>query len=783
MVPFINILKKSCTCFSIVLLGTHSVLADPLDNPVQDGSGVVWANHDSDDGVYKQISFQSLLGVGYRIEKSNDLVNWTNFAQFYGVGNTVTWNLFANPVSENQNGGGNQDPAEEDTRKSTTLVMNKADTGELVLGWTSLDTAEAVQYVLTGLSISDEWNTNPIVGHSTDNYHFTMILMTGYNGVIPQNNQLGALDTAMIADFSSSFATINQSVIDNASASQLAPPPLPPDPSSKVFFRLAVNAKLDSDFDGIPDVLEYQNGNSSSFSHDSDGDGASDGSEMDQGTDPNDPNDTPEQEALIVTGNAEVGVPVEQSRTFRFPAKSPHQLFIVGLHTEEYPNYTSGEACDGRQCPFNDRLTWNINPSIGSSSDGNLDVNSLHKEWEQSEDEGLSLLGYSPIYIADMQVIETSNDSETTVQTEAGATNVEDGALPSTVVVASLPIELRDINDHAVEGDDVTITPWNTAQNIANENIAWIDAHISAQNPAPRMPQLEFRIRNLPQGYRIDARMDIRYTRGNGARAGIVLLEDRVRVPADGSFQQVDGDTWQIWQSYQNERFFGGDGHIEYKIIRVRDNQEEVAPRRINFRIGGENPDDARCRTYIETRPNAGAGGNLWFAYAIAKSETLGLNRNNQHYNQFGELPRHAGNVASPVANIPREQIWHWQRNVDAGIVIVQDKSELAWDWMNKEENRPNTNRPHGQRPQARLDRGVDVAVPNRTVQGVLFSDNNAGNRNGPIEHAVTIKAYNSATAHYCSWGGNVTGWSFNNTNGGNFDYVDRVCRQVENNE
>ena len=66
---------------------------DPLDTPVQDGSGAVWANHDSDDGAYKQLSFQSILGVGYRIEKSNNLVNWTNFAQFYGVGNTVTWNL------------------------------------------------------------------------------------------------------------------------------------------------------------------------------------------------------------------------------------------------------------------------------------------------------------------------------------------------------------------------------------------------------------------------------------------------------------------------------------------------------------------------------------------------------------------------------------------------------------------------------------------------------------------------------------------------------------------
>ena len=520
----------------------------------------------------------------------------------------------------------------------------------------------------------------------------------------------------------------------------------------------------DPDNDGLTNAQEQQN-NTNPNDADSDGDGVTDGGEVDQGTNPNDSNDTPEQEALIVTGDAEVGVPVEQSRIFRFPANSTHQLFIVGLHTEEYPNYTSGEACDGRQCPFNDRLRWNIVPSIGTPANGELDVNSLHGEWEQSEDEGLSLLGFSPIYIADMQVIEPSNDNETTVQTEAGATNVEDGALPSTVVVASLPIQLRDINDHAVENDDVLITPWNTARDIANENIAWIDAHTSAQNPAPRMPQLEFRIPNLPQGYRIEARMDIRYTRGNGARAGIVLLEDRVRVPADGSFQQVDGDTWQIWQSYQNERFFGGDGHIEYRIVRVRDDQEEVAPRRMHFRIGGENPDDARCRAYIETRPNAGAGGNLWYSYAIARSESRAYNGQASRYNQFLELPHHprdvgrplfgddqlngqpngpggygmfqvTGTAANPHANIAREQIWNWQENVNAGVNIISNKRNTndvvngfpvgAAQWMARQRNANNAN---------------GVALPNHTVRVVTFSDGT----NRAMTDAVTMKLYNEA--------------------------------------
>ena len=452
MTPFLRSFKKSGSCFAMILLGTYSALADPLDTPVQDGSGVVWANHDSGDGVYKQISFQSILGVGYRIEKSNDLVNWTNFAQFYGVGNTVTWNLFASPVPENQNGGGNGDPVEEDTRKNATLVMNKADTGELVLGWTSLDTAEAVQHVLTGLSIADEWGSNPIVGHSTDNHHFTMILAVGYNGVIPPNSQLGALDAAMIVDFSSNFATINQSVIDNAAASQLAPPPLPPDPSSKAFFRLAVNAKLDSDFDGIPDVLEYQNGNSASFSYDSDGDGFSDGAENDQGTNPNDSNDKPEIEALIVTGNAEEGVEVSQKRKIIIPAGSPNRLIVVALQSDEYPSYTSGDLCEG-ECPFNDQLRWIITPSNGETISGQVDVNDLHEKWENESD---TFLGRSPVHFQEVKVVESKPDQDVVVEVEGGSTNIEDGALPSTVVVASIPVEIvPDDNQVGVTGDEI----------------------------------------------------------------------------------------------------------------------------------------------------------------------------------------------------------------------------------------------------------------------------------------------------------------------------------------
>ena len=212
---------------------------------------------------------------------------------------------------------------------------------------------------------------------------------------------------------------------------------------------LAVNAKLDSDFDGIPDVLEYQNGNSSSFSHDSDGDGFSDGAENDQGTNPNDANDKPEIEALIVTGNAEAGVEISQKRKIIIPAGSPNRLIVVALQSDEYPSYTSGDLCEG-ECPFNDQLRWLITLSNGETISGQVDVNDLHEKWETESD---TFLGRSPVYFQEVKVVESKPDQDVVVEVEVGATNIEDGALPSTVMVGLLPVEVVELSPKVKDED------------------------------------------------------------------------------------------------------------------------------------------------------------------------------------------------------------------------------------------------------------------------------------------------------------------------------------------
>ena len=359
-------------------------------------------------------------------------------------------------------------------------------------------------------------------------------------------------------------------------------------------------------------------------------------------------------------------------------------------------------------------------------------------------------------------------------------------------LVTLLPVEVKDIKDSAKTDDDVTITPWDSATqpNPRDENIAWIEPHKSATDPAPRMPQLELKIAGLPATTTLQAKFEVKYTRGNGTRANLSQPEDRVRIPADGSFQTVTGDTWKIWEAYANETFFGGEATLTYKLMTGA--TETLAPQTIKFRIGGKNPTPARAKTYIESLPNAGPQGSLWFAYAIAKSESQDYNGEGSRYNQFLRLPQNpinngrplwgndpdattpggygifqvTGTASVPTENIPRKQIWNWQDNAIGGLVIITSKWTLSNTWM------------VGQRNQALQQRGQAVPVGNRTEAAVTFSEGTSKF----IEHAVTMKAYNGASrGHYCAWDNTGQGvWKFNPLNILNFNYTNRVCTEVE---
>ncbi len=156
------------------------------------------------------------------------------------------------------------------------------------------------------------------------------------------------------------------------------------------------------------------------------------------------------------------------------------------------------------------------------------------------------------------------------------------------------------------------------------------------------------------------------------------------------------------------------------------------------------------------------------------------------------------------VTNIPREQIWNWQKNVDAGRMILASKRTIANNWMNRQKDSSNAN---------------VIPLPNHTVGNVTFADGTSRT----MVDAVTMKAYNGASRpdfsmpdnggvagfildphssdHYCYWRNrvlkqtdpnserlddgtvevaDVPAWALSRLNSDGNNYVQRVCVEVE---
>lgn len=250
----------------------------------------------------------------------------------------------------------------------------------------------------------------------------------------------------------------------------------------------------------------------------------------------------------------------------------------------------------------------------------------------------------------------------------------------------------------------IEIRDWKEGKPLKSENLVLIHAHASPQDSSPRMPQLEVyfdeEIREIPS-----ARLVVDYVRGNGKRAKRRTPHDLVKIPSDGNYRDISNGVWRIHEDpdyireVEDNGFFGGDALLIYKLPGSDTTQS------FRFRIGGQNPEDERCKEYITNFPDALEGERLEFMYAVAKHESKHKNKDSVYYNQFLHLVSHPNDAGYPtwnndggqtpggygvfqvtgtdedaLENIPRNQIWNWQANVDAAFAIMthQFKDSLA---------------------------------------------------------------------------------------------------------
>lgn len=379
--------------------------------------------------------------------------------------------------------------------------------------------------------------------------------------------------------------------------------------------------------------------------------------------------------------------------------------------------------------------------------------------------------------------------------------------------VLLLPVELIDSKNKILDdGDDGNIEPKATVDEKKYRSIAWIEPHGADDgSDAPDMPQLVLRFRGTEtMGLKIKWKLKVEHKRRNGR----VVAGDTVDMPwveeaLDGTVEIFNHSGWSA--ELNGKGFFGGEAELMYQLLKS-DGTPLSSEGKLLFSIGGRNPDDAKCKSYINNNAMS-AHGNMWFCYAIAKSESKNYNGAGSRYNQFwdkpgfyGRPPHRTEHVAGEVlwvdtpgegppkgfgmfqvtgdkddqtTDIPRQLLWNWQKNADAGITIIRDKRDRvyagAWDYLNgamKEKGSRTIFR--GRRRQALQDTGGNVPVPTHSVRGVAFQEGTSR----VIEDAENIRLYNGG--HYVLWDRAAKQWSFSKTNKFGFNYVDRVCQEIE---
>jgi hypothetical protein len=367
----------------------------------------------------------------------------------------------------------------------------------------------------------------------------------------------------------------------------------------------ASDAGLDLDGDGLPNLQEYQWG-ANPTNPDTDGDGALDGDEKDGNTNPKDPESAPQEGWIVLTGDQAKGERKAIKRTVTIP-KGQTRLVMVALHSEEYPEYTEYDS------EFDDVLEWKITPTAGTAIAGQTNVNDKHADWQLADAEGTTIKNFYPVHIEKVSSLTAPPETDLTVTLELAATNISDGALPSTVMVGLLPVEVKVVRE--------------------------------GQTAAPE------------DGLVVKKSDTVRYRLSPGLPDTPLLLEDKIRW--HWRILKWDG-TYSGWTAYEN-----GQGHTFtaqpedagiYEVKASMDGQDFFLKRAEDDPYSAKKKDENECfgvvdeQWQINVRNQAKANfGSVAYAFAVANGSLFGKKTNK--CNLFVYHKAKDGGAAVPIIN------------------------------------------------------------------------------------------------------------------------------------
>lgn len=245
------------------------------------------------------VVFSTTAGKNYRIEHSNDLTNWTFYPDsIYGLNQTVRYHVYDAPIPVQ----GPPLPPSNDPRPSEYLFFHVTgfNDGSAVAEWRGKDGSAQKAYLASfNLVYLNKVMSEDISGTRVPTppaLPFRLDIWSwGYSSKDPAvvNMQASATEAATLAKLTSQYAWVYGQMKDRVDwrAANPGPPPSPPKlfddrgQPLRHYFRVR-EYTIDSNFDGIPDHLQFGNGGNP-FNMDNDGDGIPNGYDKDIW--PNDP--------------------------------------------------------------------------------------------------------------------------------------------------------------------------------------------------------------------------------------------------------------------------------------------------------------------------------------------------------------------------------------------------------------------------------------------------------------------------------------------------------------